>query len=88
MTTERHGDQRDLSDALYELQRTLWAFQGLGAVLYPDHHLDGEHRANVAMLVSILTERFTTLLETAMEAEHGWHSTPAPVSEQPQEEQP
>jgi hypothetical protein len=52
----------------------LWAFQGLSDALHPDHDLEGEQRANVSFLVSVLAERFSTLLE---EAELRWRSTPA-----------
>jgi hypothetical protein len=69
MTTERHDDQRDLTDTLYALRRVLWAFQGLSDALHPDHDLDGEGRANVSHLVSVLAERFSTLLEAALNAE-------------------
>ena len=79
MTNEHHGDQaRNVSDTLSDLHQTLWALQGLGEVLYPDHHLEGSGRSNLAMLISILTERFETLLE---EAEKRWHSTPAQAQE-------
>ena len=74
MTTNHHGDQaQDLSNIHDELQRTLWAFQGLGDVMHPDHHLEGGGRENIAMLISILTERFEALLD---EAEERWRSTP------------
>ena len=70
MTTDRHDDQaRDLSDTLYALRRLLWAFQGLSDALHPDHDLEGEQRANVSYLVSVLAERFSTLLEAALNAE-------------------
>ena len=70
MTTERHGDQaQDLRDTLYALRRLLWAFQGLSDALHPDHDLDGEGRANVSHLVSVLAERFSTLIEAALDAE-------------------
>jgi hypothetical protein len=79
MTTNHHGDQaRDLSDTLSDLHHTLWALQGLGEVMYPDHHLEGGGRSNIAMLIGILTERFEHLLE---EAEERWHSTPAQEQE-------
>ena len=75
---KRHGDQtRDLSDTM-TTQRILWAFQGLGDAMHPEHHLDGAGRENVAMLISVLTERFETLLK---EAEERWHSTPAQAQE-------
>ena len=83
MTTPPRDDQaRDLTDTIYELQRTLWAFEGLSEVIDPSTQLDGQPRANVSTLISLLTERFETLLE---EVEHRWHSTPAPVSAPPQE---
>jgi hypothetical protein len=81
MTTERRDDQaRDPSDIIYELQRTLWAFEGLSELLDPSTQLDCQPRANVATLISILTERFDTLLN---EVERRWSTTPA----QGQEEQ-
>ena len=86
MTTERRDDQaRDLSDTIADLQHTLWAFQGLGEVMDPDNHLEGGGRGNIAMLISVLTERFETLLD---EAEQRWRTTPAPVPAQPQEGEP
>jgi hypothetical protein len=83
---------RVVNDTIYELQRTLWAFQGLGEVLHPDHHLEGEQRANVSILVSVLAERFSTLLETVMDTELRGRITPAnprtaqrqPVSQKPE----
>lgn len=85
MTTEHHdGPARDLSDIHSDLHHTLWVLQGLGEVLYPDHHLEGSGRSNLAMLIGILTERFDDLLE---EAEERWHSTPAGTPE-PEETQP
>lgn len=86
MTTDRNGDQaRDLSDIINDLQHTLWALQGLGEVMNPSSHLDRQPRANVSTLISILTERFETLLD---EAEHRWRSTPAPVAAPTQEGDP
>ena len=85
MTTDHHGDHRDLSHTLYDLQHTLWALQGLGDVMHPEHHLDVAGRSNLAMLISVLTERFETLLD---EAEERWRRTPAPVSVRPQEGEP
>ena len=79
MTTNRH---RDLSDTLNDLQHTLWALQGLGDVMHPEHHLDVSGRSNLAMLISVLTERFETLLE---EAQQRCDSTPGSRPQQPQE---
>lgn len=82
MTTPPHGDQaRDLEGTLSDLRHTLWALHGLGAVMDPAAHLEGDARGNLAMLIGILTERFDDLLA---EAEERWHSTPA----QPEETQP
>lgn len=80
-TTPPPAQARDLADTIYELQRTLWAFEGLSEVMDPSTQLDSQPRANVSTLISILTERFETLLE---DVEHWWSTTPA----QRQEEQP
>ena len=83
MTTDRHDDQaRDHNDILSDLQHTRVGFSGLGEVMDPDAHLEGQPRANISTLIRILTERFETLLE---EVEHRWRSTPALRPEQPQE---
>ena len=85
MPTDQRNDQaRDLSDTIYELQRILWGFQGLSEVMDPSTQLDGQPRANVSTLISILLERFETLID---EVEHQWHSTPA-ATPQPEETQP
>jgi hypothetical protein len=79
MTTPIPHDQaRNLADTIHELQRTLWAFEGLSEVMDPSSQLDGQPRANVSTLISILTERFETLLG---EVEQRWHSTPAATPE-------
>ena len=86
MTTEHHdGPARNLSDTLSDLHHTLWALQGLGEVLYPDQHLEGGGRSNLAMLIAVLTERFETLLE---EAEERWRAVPPPVTAPTQEGEP
>jgi hypothetical protein len=83
MTRDRQSDQaRDPSHTIYELQRTLWAFEGLSEVMDPSTQLDRQPRANVATLISILTERFEHLLD---EVELRWQSTPTPVSAPTQE---
>lgn len=50
----------------YQLERLLWAFQGLSDVLNPDQVLDSEERSHISTLVEILTERLETILHRVM----------------------
>jgi hypothetical protein len=84
MTTPPRDDQRNCNDILSDLQHTAWALQGLSEVMNPAAHLDLQPRANVATLISLLTERFDTLLD---EMEQQWRTTPA-ATQEPEETQP
>jgi hypothetical protein len=84
VTTPPRDDHRTSTDILSDLQHTVWALQGLSEVMNPAAQLDLQPRANVATLISLLTERFDTLLD---EMEQRWRSTPA-ATQEPEETQP
>jgi hypothetical protein len=47
---------------IFQLERLLWAFEGIADLLNPDQVLDSEERSHVSTLVEILTERMETVL--------------------------
>ena len=70
MTTLIPPDQaRACCDALEELQTILGGFVGLGLLLRSQQeHLDEYQLARVAMIIDVLTARFTVLLDTALDS--------------------
>jgi hypothetical protein len=55
----------------FRLEHLLWAFQGLAAVLDPGIALEAQERAQLSMLLTLLTEQ----LESSLHAITAQHAT-------------
>jgi hypothetical protein len=52
---------------IFQLERLLWAFEGIADLLNPGQVLDSEERSNVSILVEILTERLEIVLRALID---------------------
>jgi len=79
---------------IFELERPLWAFQGIDEILNPDQVLDSQERSHLSTLVELLAERLesvhhaivtqhTALLAELAQARASQAPTPSPEIAQP-----
>ncbi len=79
---------------IFELERLLWAFQGVDELLNPDQVLDSLERSHLSTLVELLAERLesvhhaivtqhTALLAELAQARASQAPTPSPEIAQP-----
>lgn len=54
---------------IFELERLLWAFQGVDELLNPDQVLDSPERSHLSTLVELLAERLASV-HLAIVAQH------------------